>query len=353
MDDSTVFRSQIRTALEGIQGIEVVGFATDGKMAIESLKHKKVDLVTLDLEMPVMDGLQTLEELNRLKIRPHILVFSAHTKRGAESTLSALQAGASDFLLKPQLDASSGKSPAEVIREVLLPKIDQFRDKRDAPSVAPTPMVVTPTIKKFPPISWASFNPQVVVVASSTGGPNALEQFVSRISNPLNCPILIAQHMPPIFTMALAERLQKISGLPVHEAKHMMPVQKGHIYIAPGDYHMSIAMSAGEPVVILDQEPLRNSVRPAADFLFESATRVYRNAVLGIVLTGMGSDGKDGALAIKENGGAILIQDKNSCVVFGMPGAVFSENAFDHMSDIEGIVRRLGELSLCQFKKAG
>jgi two-component system, chemotaxis family, protein-glutamate methylesterase/glutaminase len=350
VDDSTVFRSQIRAAIEGQSGIEIVGFAGDGKMACESLKHKKVDVVTMDLEMPIMDGLSTLAELNRLGIKPQILVFSALSKAGAEATLSALQLGASDFLLKPTLQPGSTQTPAEVIRSMLLPKILQLVPKMADVTPLPVekPVVASPPpSNNFPKFNFRSFTPSAIFIASSTGGPNALEKMFAELRGPLNCPILIAQHMPPIFTATLAERLQRVSGLPVAEAIHMAEAKKGHVYIAPGDFHMRVEMINGQLTTLLDQGPLRNSVRPAADFLFESGAKVYRNTALGIVLTGMGYDGRDGALAIKQGGGGIFIQDKESCVVFGMPGAVFADQTYDKMTDVHGIVNLLSELGVC------
>lgn len=351
VDDSTVFRSQIRTALEDQDGIEIVGFATDGRMACEALKHKKVDVVTLDLEMPVMSGLETLKELKRSGVLPYVLVFSSQTKRGAESTLAALHMGASDFLLKPQLEPHSNKTPAEAVRAVLLPKIYQVREKTRLSGERR--LCETPSFKKFSTLNWASFNPEIVVIASSTGGPSALEKLFSLIRKPLCCPVLIVQHMPPLFTAALAERLQKISGLEVREGVHGEKLKKGQVYIAPGDFHMIVERRGEDTFLVLNQDPLRNSVRPAADNLFESAAKIFKNATLGIVMTGMGSDGKDGALAVKNLGGGIFIQDKESSVVFGMPGAVFNENAFDLMTSLEGIAHGLGELSVCAIERLG
>ncbi len=346
VDDSTLFRSQIRAALESVNDVEVVGFAPNGQLAIDALKHKQADVVTLDLEMPVLNGIETLIELKKMNFAGRVLVFSSHSKRGADLTLKALEAGASDFLLKPQLQDTPDLTPMEAIKKVLEPKIAQFR------FVKPQVVEVRPQPKKiYPILNLNSFNPQMVVIASSTGGPTALEKLFSLITGPLSCPILIVQHMPPVFTQALAERLQRISGLDVKEATNLMPIKKGSVYIAPGDFHMSVAMINGAPTLITDQRPMRNSVRPAADFLFESATAVYKNATLGLVLTGMGADGKDGALAIKNDGGGIFIQDQKSCVVFGMPGAVHADGAYDYMSDIDGLAKKLSDLSICGIKK--
>lgn len=355
VDDSTVYRSQIRAALADQPDIEVVGFATDGKMACDTLRFKQVDVVTLDLEMPVMDGLTMLEELEKMGQRPYVIVFSSLSKSGAESTLKALRLGASDFLLKPQPEPGSNKNPADLIREVLVPKVRLFRERSErvkaALAVQAKPAEAAPT-KTYPPLSWSAFNPEVVVIASSTGGPAALEKLFSKIRGPVKCPILIVQHMPPLFTATLAERLAAISGLPVKEGVHGTKLEKGHVYVAPGDFHMRVDMINGVPSVALDQGPQRNSVRPAADHLFESAAARYRNGVLGIVLTGMGADGRDGAIAIKTAGGGIFIQDRESSVVFGMPGSVFEEKAFDKMSNIEGIATLMAQLYVCAQEKA-
>lgn len=349
VDDSTVFRSQIRAALEGEDGIEVVGFATDGKMACEALKHKKVDVVTLDMEMPVMNGLETLKELRRHEEMPRVLVFSSHTKSGAEATLSALQLGASDFLLKPTLDGTTGARPADVIRNLLIPKINQFR------KTVPSKVTVLPQnlVRTYPAFNARTFNPEAVVIASSTGGPSALERLFSKLRPPLQVPIFIVQHMPPIFTQTLAERLGRVSGLSVAEARNGDVVKKGHVYIAPGDFHMRLESDGKRTIVTLDQAPQRCSVRPCADFLFESAAAIYKNAVLGVVLTGMGADGTDGSIAIKSQGGAVLIQDKESCVVFGMPGSVHEKKAFDLMANTEEIAMQIIKFSICQGELEG
>lgn len=348
VDDSTVFRSQIRAALEGQDGIEVVGFATDGRMACEALKHKKVDVVTLDMEMPIMNGLETLTELAKQSEKPHVLVFSSHTRSGADATLKALQLGASDFLLKPQLDSSGPEKPADVIRSVLLPKILQFRPA-DRPMVTQE-AVVPIRAHRFERSSLRSFSPRVLVIASSTGGPTALEKFFEVLRPPLNCPILIVQHMPPIFTAALAERLTKVSGLTVREGVDGEVLQRDRVYIAPGNFHMRIVSRDGVPTISLDQSEQRNSVRPAADFLFETAADIYKNGTLGIVMTGMGADGAAGAVAIKEQGGRVFIQNKESCVVFGMPGAVSQENAFDLAATPADLARQVSALSICGFE---
>lgn len=342
VDDSTVFRSQIRAALDGQADIEVVGFASNGKLACDFMQVKQVDLVTLDLEMPVMNGIETLKEMKRLGVKTRAIVFSSQTQRGAEATLNALQAGAVDFLPKPQLDAAGGKSPADVIRASLVPKILQFMRPAVAISAVKAPATLNAPAGRF---NWRAFSPEAVVIASSTGGPTALEElFGACPGSAPRCPVFIAQHMPPMFTTMLAERLSRIGNVKVVEAQDGMKAEAGCVYVAPGDYHMTVEKRGSDVFVKLDQSALRNSVRPAADFLFESAAKVFKNGLLGVVLTGMGSDGKDGAIAIKNQNGGVIIQDRESSVVFGMPGAVHDAGAFDAMARPSAIAQQMLDL---------
>jgi two-component system chemotaxis response regulator CheB len=286
-----------------------------------------------------------------------VIVLSAQTKAGAENTLAALRLGAVDFIAKPALDPKAG-SPAETIRAHLAPKVLQFAAQVSAPlpriapvaPPAPSGQIATAATASFAPVNWRTFSPAIVTIASSTGGPAALEQLFSQLRGPLACPILIAQHMPPVFTATLAERLARTSGLPVAEAQAGEPLVPGRVYMAPGDYHLRVSVSG--KTINLDQGPQRNSVRPAADYLFESAAAAFGARTLGIVLTGMGADGRDGAVAIKKAGGAVVIQDRISCVVFGMPGAVAEARAQDQEENLAAIARRLALLRICSAAEA-
>lgn len=339
VDDSVVFRSQIRQALESVPQIEVVDYASNGKLALQKKQQKPVEVVTLDLEMPELDGIRTLEEMRRLEIRAKVIVFSSSSKRGAQSTLQALAAGASDFLAKP---TAEGVSPAEVIAKELIPKILQFE---------PLPPLVSPVIPVARPrparMDWANFEPSAVVIASSTGGPQALANLFENFKSS-SCPILIVQHMPPVFTASLAERLERISGMRAREGVDNELIAPNTVYIAPGDYHMFVKDGPEGPCIGLDKGAQLHSVRPAADRLFESAAKYYGSKLLGLVLTGMGYDGLAGAKTIKERGGAILIQNRQSCTVFGMPGAVYQEGAYDAIGNIEDLRRML--MTLVQLK---
>ncbi len=356
VDDSVVFRSQIKSALEGINDIVVVASAANGKIAMERLEQNSIDVIILDLEMPVMDGLSMLEEMKKKSFNQRVIVFAAPTGTGIDLALTALRAGASDFIAKPN-SSGSLEEAFEGIQKELIPKILQFKSKIEqnliyipkglqAPeSIAPpvnapnqTPQQVIVYDKKLKNKDFSQIKPKVIGIGASTGGPSALEKIFEKIKEfPLRIPIFITQHMPPKFTEALANRIQMISGHPTLEAKHGEAALSGHVYVAPGDFHMSVERSTdGQRVIIcLDQNPKRNSVRPAVDTLFESLAKVYGNGCTAFVLTGMGEDGMVGAKAIKEVSGNIIIQDPESATVWGMPGAVHASGAYDSMGNLD------------------
>lgn len=329
VDDSVLFRSQVTLALKEIPFIEVCGAASHGRIALEKAINLDIDLFILDIEMPEMDGLETLREIQRRNLKTKAIMFSSVSQTGADKTLEAMKLGALDFVAKPVADDRQ-LTPHMKIRESLLPKLESIFG-----FVAPP---VAPRAQEEKYFDWGAFTPEILVVASSTGGPNALEEFFSQLKIPMSIPILVTQHMPPVFTSSLARRLGEISGKKSAEALHGEPLLPDHIYVAPGNFHMSIAGTKLKPVIQLDQRDQRNYVRPCADFLFESAAALFHTKTLGVVLTGMGRDGADGAKAIKTSGGGVMIQDEASCVVFGMPGAVFAEHNYDFM----GTPRELG-----------
>lgn len=342
-DDSVVYRSQIRAALGNIANVKVVAVASNGRLAIERLLQENIDLLILDIEMPEMNGVETLKQMKAKNIQCKVLVFSSVTKRGSEATLEALSLGASDFVTKPDAQSLTvGGDPTIRIQELLEPKINalfSFTSKQ-ASVISEAPIADK---KSYPSISWDLVKPKVLLIGSSTGGPTALDTIFSQLKGPFNCPILIAQHMPPIFTASLAERLQKISGAPAKEASNGEVLLSGTIYVAPGNYHMRVKKTASNTILTLDQGPQVNSVRPAVDLLFESAAPIYKESALAVILTGMGHDGLSGVIAVKENRGAVLIQNKESSVVFGMPGAVFDAGAYDKIADLSQIANLLAE----------
>ncbi|HMN68512.1 MAG TPA: chemotaxis-specific protein-glutamate methyltransferase CheB [Bdellovibrionales bacterium] len=340
-DDSALYRKFIRSALEGADWIDVVGAVPNGRIAIERMEDSKPDLLILDMEMPEMDGIQTLREMKQRNLDCPTLVFSSLSKRGAEITLEALNLGARDFIAKPNGEGSGDdRGPVEKIQSVLVPKLEELfpsylREQKND-------VVATPD-EAFQKVVWSLFSPRIVVIGSSTGGPTVIEKIFASLSVPLSCPIVIAQHMPPVFTASFADRLAKISGIAVTEAAHGDVLEKNHVYVAPGDYHLRLHGTSERTVISLDQGPLIHSVRPSVDPLFQTAADLFGPQCLGLVLTGMGFDGRDGAAEVKRRGGAIAIQNKESCVVFGMPGAVFQAGAFDRMADPEGIAEIINE----------
>ncbi len=345
-DDSIVYRSQIRAALNEIPHIEVIGASSNGKLALERMSQIQVDLLILDLEMPEMDGLQMLTEMKKLNLKCKVLVFSSVSKRGASITMDALRLGASDFIPKPNaLDDAVGLSadlqPSAKIRSLIEPKIQALFPNLQGS--IPTTLTPPNAVGIYPKIIWDLLSPRIIVIGSSTGGPTVLEKIFTGLNGPLNCPIVIAQHMPPIFTATLAERLSRCCGIPAMEAVHGMSLEKNCIYLAPGDYHLKLQGTQTQTTLVLDQGPQINSVRPAVDPLFASAASIYKEKCLGIVLTGMGADGKVGAEEIKKCGGAVVIQSEATCVVFGMPGAVFAVGAFDRISTPDEIIQILNE----------
>jgi two-component system chemotaxis response regulator CheB len=339
VDDSIVFRSQISGSLSEIEGLEVVGTAPNGRIAIQKLQQLSIDLITLDMEMPELGGLETIKEIKRLGITTKIIVFSSQTIRGAQKALEALAAGADDVVAKPEGDGLNFDIASQMIKEALIPRVEQFFKVSNSLKGSRQVDIKTSIAKdsNSAKMNLNNFFPKAVVIASSTGGPSALEKIFELLKCKPRIPIFIVQHMPPVFTQILAKRLGEIADIPVHEASDNIEVTNGHVYLAPGGFHMVVEKRDGKSFIRINDKPQRNSVRPAADYLFETAADIYREHLLGVVLTGMGEDGAAGARYLKQKGGGILIQDKDSCVVFGMPGAVFINDDYDDIMNLEEI----------------
>lgn len=353
-DDSVIYRNQIKAALSQFPWIEIVGSASNGQVALEWLKVLSVDLLILDLEMPEMDGLQALTEIARTGRLPalKVVMFASPSLRSARRTLEALRLGAVDFIAKPDgtdVGFDALKEPVARIQAALMPKVEALFPQALEPEVPEPPSHALPlalpnTVGYFPKsaIDWEIFRPEILVIGSSTGGPNALEVLFSQLQGPFAVPICIVQHMPPLFTATLAERLGKLAGIIAKEPESGEVLQPNHLYLAPGGFHMSLTRDRAQKTrLVLDQGPQQHFVRPAVDPLFESAARLYGRKALGVVLTGMGSDGQRGAQAIKQEAGVVVIQERQSCVVYGMPGAVEAVGAFDKIYDLEQIVQFL------------
>ncbi len=317
VDDAVVMRRMITQALEGAPDIEVAGTAANGLIALQKIKQVNPDIVTLDIEMPEMDGLQTLKEIRKEYPDLPVIMFSTLTEKGAVVTVEALSNGATDYVTKP---ANVGNITEGIhrLQEQLIPRI-RATCKRSAPE---PPARQTQPVPARPGRITKATRPEIICLGCSTGGPNALAAIFENLNHPLEIPIVIVQHMPPKFTGYLAERLDKKSPLRFFEATENMKVEPGCAYIAPGGFHMTVSKDVIGTRLHLNEDPPENSCRPAVDVLFRSVARHYGNSAVGIVLTGMGYDGKVGCEHLREKGAEIIVQDAETSVVWGMPGAV-------------------------------
>jgi two-component system chemotaxis response regulator CheB len=323
VDDSSIARRMTITALKAHPEIEVVAAAPTGAIALARLPDVRPDAVVLDVEMPGMNGVETLKLIRASYPRLPVIMFSALTERGAMVTVQALAAGASDYVCKP--NAAEGTSAASVVSNELVPKLLALCGRR---SVGKLPVAARKLEAREAPSGRRRLAPsstqviEAVVVASSTGGPNALAEMIPRLPAALAAPVLIVQHMPPIFTRHLAERLNNAGPLQVREAEGGEHPRAGEVWIAPGDHHLEVHLVDGLVTTRISQGPRENSCRPAADVLFRSAAAIWGARTLGVVLTGMGQDGLEGCRALSRVGAQIVVQDEASCVVWGMPKAV-------------------------------
>jgi two-component system chemotaxis response regulator CheB len=339
VDDSVVVRQIISDALKGDPGLEVVGTAQNGRVALEKIPQLKPDVITLDLEMPEMDGLATLTELRKHYPQLPVVVFSTLTERGAAATLEALSRGANDYVCKPS-GQKNVSTTVQKIRAELIPKIFALA-KRAKPGLA-----VRPASAVAPKLVAAPLAPiQLILIAVSTGGPGALAEVIPKLPGAQRQPILIVQHMPPVFTEVLAQRLAATSSLKVRQAKHQEALVPGTVLIAPGDYHMRVAGSPRDAWVTLDQQPAENGCRPAADPLFVSAAQIFGSSVLAVVMTGLGRDGTKGATQLRKLGGTIWAQDEASSAVWGMPGSVVEAGLVSRILPLQGIASALAALA--------
>jgi two-component system chemotaxis response regulator CheB len=342
VDDALVVRGFVKRWVDAEPDLELVGSLRDGREAIEKLEKINPDVVVLDVEMPDIDGITALPQLLQKKPDLAIIMASTLTRRNAEISMKALALGALDCIPKPE--ATERMASAEFRRE-LIDKIRHLGSRRirgrvvaRGPMPAPARL---PRIERAPELAPASsppisrphpvpavrslprLSPKVLLIGASTGGPQALTEVVSRIGAIADrVPVLITQHMPPTFTTILAEHLARITGRVVREAVDGEPVVQGRVYLAPGGLHMRVRRQDGNAVIALDNGVPVHFCKPAVDPLFSSAAEVWGNAAFGVILTGMGSDGTDGAADIVAAGGAVIAQDEETSVVWGMPGSV-------------------------------
>lgn len=323
VDDSVVIRRLVTEALAADPQIKVVGVASNGKIAIEKVAELKPDAVTMDIEMPLMNGIEAVRVLRRTHNRLPIVMFSTLTERGASATLDALAAGASDYVTKPSNVGSFAESQQN-IREQLIPKLKALAGARRAAGVTRPTAPPTPRRQRTGPFG-------VLAIGCSTGGPDALAAVLPALPGDLPVPVVIVQHMPPLFTRLLAQRLDGSCKLKVSEAVEGEPVTPGRVLLAPGGHHLTLRRQGTGVFVKLTDDPPENFCRPAVDVLFRSVAATYGDRVLAAVLTGMGRDGERGARVIRDGGGEIVAQDEATSIVWGMPGAVAGSGQADRV----------------------
>ncbi len=354
VDDSGFMRRAIRRMIESDPDLEVVGEAANGKEAVEQVKKLKPDVVTLDIQMPVMDGLAALAQIMAECPTP-VLMCSSLTKEGSREALRALRLGARDFVAK---DASHTSLKIDEIRDDLLAKIKAIGGSKVRRFVRAPEQVLkvsrddSSRVKKLE-LRAGDFD--LIAIGSSTGGPPVLEKILTSLPADLSAPVVIAQHMPVVFTKAMAERLDTQCAVTVVHGMTGMPLHPGTVYIAPGGQHVHIRAGVkGRLTLRVSDEPKEAYYKPSVDALLESAAKAVGKRCLGVVLTGMGRDGAIGAKALADAGGLVLAQDEGSCVVYGMPKAVVAAGAAKASLTPEEIAAAIGHLgSAPPAKKAG
>lgn len=337
VDDSVVVRKLLSEALASVPQLQLAGTASNGAIALAKIPQLNPDVVTLDIEMPGLNGIETLTEIRKLYPSLPVIMFSTLTEHGAAITLEALSLGASDYLTKPTNSSSLADSMAQVRRDLttkILSLVGRSQKAHSAPIRPP----------KHRKSAGAAI--EILAIGTSTGGPKALAELIPHLPSDFPVPVVVVQHMPPLFTRLLAERLNSQSQVRVHEGEAGCTLAPGIVWIAPGNYHMTIARKGAESFLSLNQEPPENSCRPAVDVLFRSVAGAYGPNALAVVMTGMGSDGTRGAAHIHEAGGEIFVQDEPTSVVWGMPGAIVSAGLADKVCPLQEIsqevIRRVG-----------
>ncbi|MBF0509181.1 MAG: chemotaxis response regulator protein-glutamate methylesterase [Deltaproteobacteria bacterium] len=356
IDDSIIFRNAIASALSGENDIEVTGTAHNGARGIELIKLKPPDLVTCDVEMPVMDGLATLKAIQEYNAAhpdlPDIgvIMVSSVTTKGAEVTINALEYGAFDFVTKP--DGKNSQENTAYLRRQLLVKIRLFALRRSAAAQRKKAQAsglaaqLPPPPPRATPASVPAGQIKAVIIGVSTGGPRALSAIMPELSNTVDLPIFIVQHMPPTFTQSLAESLNNKCRHQVIEGRHNDIVDNGWAYIAPGGRHMLVRKNTlGQVMTTINDQPPENGCRPSVDVLFRSAAAAYGGDVVAIILTGMGNDGTKSLGPLKRAGAYVIAQDEATSVVWGMPGSAVASGQVDDVLPLDKIPTAVGRLT--------
>jgi two-component system chemotaxis response regulator CheB len=356
VDDAITYRMILKEVIRGIPDAEVVATAVNGRDALEKLKETPTDLVLLDVEMPQMNGIETMQAIRSLYPGLGVVMISGANLGSANMTIRALEAGALDFIPKPE--GANAQENLEELRRRLKPIVNITMSKQvrggSAPEKsaslpsAPPPATTAPTAGKIPPkLSLPPMHIDVVVIGISTGGPKALSELIPSLPEVLGAPVLVVQHMPPVFTASLADNLDKKSRIKVKEAADGETILPNHVYLAPGGHHMIVHRErAGAPPKIgLHDGPPENSCRPAVDVLFRSVAEVYGKNILSVIMTGMGSDGAKGVQVIKQTpGNYCLTQSADTCVIYGMPRATDDLGLSDEKIPLPNLASRIVSL---------
>lgn len=330
VDDSVVVRLLVAEALRADADLQLAGVAQNGRIALEKLDEIAPDVVVLDVEMPEMDGLATLRALRARHRRLPVVMFSTLTSRGTSTTVEALTLGASDYVTKPS--TGHREQSVQVLREDLLPKLKALAGRRSAGTT------VVPAARRT---RTPGVPVQAVVIGVSTGGPNALADMVPQLPVDLEVPVLLVQHMPPMFTGLLAQRLDARSALQVTEAAGGERPGPGQVWIAPGGKHLTVQRLDGVVTLGTNEDPPVNSCRPAVDVLFASAARAFGAGTLAVVMTGMGQDGLAGAKTVRDAGGQVIAQDQETSVVWGMPRFVAEQGIAEAVVPLDRIAAEI------------
>jgi two-component system chemotaxis response regulator CheB len=354
VDDASIFRRVISDALSGLPGVEVVGTAVNGKLALTRMASLRPDLITLDIEMPEMNGLEVLDAMRATGTETSVVMLSALTVQGGRMTVRALESGAFDFITKPE--GGSPQENAVRLRENLRPIIQALARKREIRSILSSkgpksvPQAGQSTEPDLPVATRVRkrSGPPIVLIGVSTGGPSALAEVLPALPAGIGAPVFIVQHMPPHFTEALAERLQTKCAIPVKEAQDGEIARPSHAYLAPGGRHMKLSPGQhGEIVIRVTDDPPENACRPSVDYLFRSAALNFPGRSVAAILTGMGNDGTEGMRLLKRGGSPTIAQDEASCVVFGMPREAIQAGVVDTVVPLtkiaSAIVRAIAE----------
>lgn len=334
VDDSPIYRSLLVGGLREIPGVDCTAVAQDGAQAICSAAETPVDLILLDVEMPIMNGLAAIPKLREACPDAAIVMVSALTVDGADITVAALHRGAFDFITKPR--AKAGEDGFAALREPLERVVGACRE-RPLPGSSDAQARPLPPVEKVP-------RTELVAIGVSTGGPSALAELIPRLPAQLTVPVLIVQHMPPRFTASLTRSLSARSALRVREAEPGLPLRAGEVVIARGGEHLEIDMVGDAPCCVLSNAPPVNSFRPSVDVSFKSIAARLGAPALGLVMTGMGSDGLEGARALRAAGGYTLAQAEASCAVFGMPRALIEAGEADEVIPLCAMARRVAQI---------